>query len=918
MKYIFIVIFLGIGLVVNAQSFELNGQIYSDKGTPLIYSSVVLLNPVDSTLVAFGITNKSGEYSIKNIKEGEYLLQASFLGFKTHYQSIQIPVDDNVLAGIVLQTKSENLGEVEVSGEYIPLAIKKDTVEYNAKAFKLKPDAVAEDLLKKLPGVEVDRAGNIKAMGEDVNKLFVDGKEFFGNDPKVATKNVPANALDKVQIYDRKSEEAMFTGIDDGSRQKALNLQLKEDKKNALFGDVMAGGGSNERWQGSAKAYRFNDKIQLAALGMANNVNQFGFSFNDYMNFSGGIGKMIHGGGSAKISITSDGSFPINFGESISGLNTSGAGGANFSFSKHKHNRTFISYLGSGTEKKLLENTKSWNFQKENNFYQEQDLDETDKNQSHRFNFGVRKRIDSTQNILLDGNVNLGSGNNHRIAVSESSGNMNLINRQKYVSDNETGRLSGNARGSYTKIFSKGKSNLSAGGNVYFSKNISKNEITTETKYFENDALIPIHVNQDDNNEMMRFSLNVAYTRSFGKGFYFTSKIETGNSTEDLDRLDEEISKPDFSALKKEDNLFLKHYTYLRPEINLKKTNDKRTLALTLRLESGKLGNDLNGNPLNEKKYLFFVPSFMYQYEFQTGRRLMLYYNSSVITPAITQLLPIRNERNPLSVYYGNPDLKPEHSHRFNTHYILFDQFSFTSLMASLNANYTKNKINWDRSVDQNLAITNTLQNFDYDYNVSGNIDFSTPIRKLGIKIHFNADETLNRGLNMINKVENEYTNLIHRLSFSVDNRKKEKWDANTGIAVTLSNSRYSVQKELDNNYFDLSWFADLRFTPGDSWNFEVNTDITNYTDKSFNEDFSIPLLGAEINHYFLKNKRGTLTLKGFDLLNKNQLVKRFGELNYLREIRSNSIGRFVMLSFTYRLNKFGKSPGGIDIKMKK
>lgn len=917
MKFFITAVFLSVAWLGFGQSYPLTGDVYGDDGSAAIYSSVVLLNPADSTMQAFGITNKDGKYDIKNIKKGEYLLQVAFLGSETHYQKISIPVEGNKLGTIVLKTKSVAVGEVQISGEYVPIAINKDTVEYNANAFRLKPDAVTEDLLKKLPGVEVDRAGNIKAMGEDVQKLFVDGKEFFGSDPKVATKNVPADAVDKVQVYDRKSEQAMFSGIDDGSREKAINLKLKEDKKDALFGDVMAGGGTGEHWQGSAKAYRFTDKVQVAALGMGNNVNQYGFSFNDYMNFSGGVGKMIHGGGSARINISSDGSFPINFGESISGLNTSGAGGVNFSYSKNKNDRTFISYLGSGSEKNLEETTKSWNYADNDNYFQNQDLEETDRNQTHRINLGMRKRIDTTQNILIDGNFSLGNGSNSRLSMLESLTNDILINTLKNQTSNNSNRISGSANGSYTKILNHGKSNFSAGGSFSLSKALTKNDINTETSFLETGGLYsPLHNRQDNKDENFRFSINTTFTQKLGKGIYLTPELSTGRTTEGLNRTDEEISKPNFSALLNVENDFQKIYSWFRPKLGLKKTTDKKTFAVTLQLETGKLENSLNEKETG-KNYIYFIPSVLYQYEFQTGRRIVAYYNSSVNTPNVSQLLPIENSINPLSVYSGNPDLKPEYSHQFNSHYILFDQFSFTSLMVNFSGTYTKDKINWDRTFDNQLAMRNTLKNFDYDYNLRGNIDFSTPIRSLGMKIHLNLEESWNRGLNLINQAENEYTNLSHRASFSIDNRKKEKWDVSTGLAVTLTDSKYSLQKSLDNKYFDMSWYSELRFTPNDGWNFEVSSDITSYTDKSFGESLNVPLLGAEINRYFLKNKRGTLALKGFDLLNQNQIVKRFSELNYLREIRSNSIGRFVMLSFTYRLNKFGKD-SGIDIQIKK
>ncbi len=406
-KLFFTLLLAFTALLATAQTYPLTGEVVTPEGTPLPYATVVLLNPADSVMQAFGITNREGHFDIKNIRKGDYLLQVAFLGYKTFYKQVTIPLPGNTTGRIPLETRPVEVDEVRVTGEYVPLAFRGDTTEYNAAAFRVKPGAPAEELLKKLPGVEVDRAGNIKAMGEDVKKVMVDGKEFFGNDPKVATKNVPADALEKVQIYDRKSEETMFTGIYDGAREKTINLELKEDKKNGVFGSVTAGGGSGDHWLGNGRAYRFTSKTQAAVLGMANNVNQYGFSFDDYMNFSGGLASMVHGGGSAQIRITSDGSFPINFGQPIAGLNTSGAGGANFSYSKSTTDRAFISYLGTGTRQELLRNTTTRNFTEANPFLQTEALDETGKTTAHRVNFGLRTRLDSAQNLVLDGNISL-------------------------------------------------------------------------------------------------------------------------------------------------------------------------------------------------------------------------------------------------------------------------------------------------------------------------------------------------------------------------------------------------------------------------------------------------------------------------------------------------------------------------------
>ena len=485
-KYLLILFcFCSTFFIAVSQTHSLTGNVMGDDGKPLVYASVLMLNPADSTLQYFGITNTEGGFDIKNIKENNYLLQVSFIGFQTIYRKIAIPPKEgNNMGTILMMSKPVDVGEVKVVGDRVPLMIKKDTVEYNAAAFKLKTDAVTEDLLKKLPGIEVDRAGNIKAMGEDVKKLMVDGKEFFGSDPKVATKNIPARAIDKVQVYDRKSEESMFTGINDGSREKTINLKLQEDQKNALFGDVTAGGGTNDRYLGSAKVYRFNDKIQFAGLGMVNNVNQFGFSMNDYLNFSGGLGSMMSTGGSMAIRITSDGSFPVNFGQPVSGLNTSGAGGLNFSHSKGQNNRFFISYLGNGSEKELVQSTKSENFLEESSFLQNEHLDQLQRNGTHRVNFGWRNRIDTTQNLNIDGNVAIMNGTDDRSMVTDNSTGNQVVNRLISSLQDKSDRFSGSVNGSYINKIVPGKTLVEVSGNGSFSSGNSNSDFVNSTTYF--------------------------------------------------------------------------------------------------------------------------------------------------------------------------------------------------------------------------------------------------------------------------------------------------------------------------------------------------------------------------------------------------------------------------------------------------
>lgn len=921
MRQIILFIFLsGISIKALPQGSQVKGTVTDDSGSPIGYAPVVLLYPADSTMAFFGVTKDNGFFEIKGIKAGNYLLQVSFLGHQTVFKPIAVPVPGGEDIGTVtMKSTPVNLGEVVVEDEYIPLRFKTDTIEYNTAAFATKPDAVVEDLLKKLPGLDVDRAGNIKAMGEDIKKVLVDGKEFFGSDPKMATRNVPADALRKVQVYDKRSDESEFTGIDDGTRDKTLNLLLKEDKKNAIFGELFGGGSNDAHYQASGKLYKFSKKNQFAALGMLNNINQFGFSFKDYIDFSGGIqGLGAHGGG-VQIKIPSGGgsSFPINFGQPVSGLSTSGAGGLNFSNEFKKDSRIFMSYIANGSDRDLIQSTSSRNFTNASAFSQEDNLDENKLDLAQRLNFGLRNRIDSTQNIIINGSASMSYGKTRRKLNTSVFSDDAKKSRLESLGNDNAKRFSGNISGSYIKLIDRGKTVFKLLSDASFLRNLGSSFWNNQTSYFNPDSYVTSSQYQDNKNGLYDFSATSSLTRSLGNSFYIEPDLNGGFQNEILNR----IQGNQITTDEKIDSLspsFTRQYRWLKPEIKLIRNTDKVQFTLSARMEAGSTINSLDSDkPVNEK-FIFFTPGLSWEYEYKTGRRVRLYYETGVNVPSINQLLPTINISNPLALSRGNRFLKPELSNNLSVNWWIFDQFSFTSFITGINATYVNDKINWDRTIDENLNQSMTLVNVPSDYRIQSSSDFSTPIRKLGIKINTNLEETWNRGLSYVNKIENINTNLSHRISLSVENRKKTKWDVIAGGAFQMTDARFSIQESLNNRYLDFSYFAEVRFNPNKKWNFQVTTDVTNYSSRSFSQSVVIPLTGVEISHYFLKNNRGSLTFQGIDLLNRNTGIERTSDLNFIREQRSNMLGRLLMITFRYRLNKFGETPGGFDIKVNK
>lgn len=915
MRTVIVIAFLALGVAAYGQNVQLKGEVLDEKGQPLTSVAAVLLNPADSTLLYFGISGKDGRFEITNIKRGTYVLQVSFVGYTTIYKNLTFPLSlGEDLGSMVMVPKIVNMSEVLVTGERIPIRLKKDTIEYDAKAFKVKTDGVAEDLIKKLPGLEVDRAGNIKAMGEDVKNVLVDGKEFFGNDPKVATRNLPADAINKVQLFDKPTDESKFTGIDDGVRNQTLNLVLDQNKKKGVFGDVMAGAGTGDHFQANGKVYRFTEKSQFAALGMFNNINQFGFSIGDFINFSGGISALS--GGSGRVVLGSESSFPVNFGQPVYGSGSNGAAGLNYSYSPSKDNRFFVSYLGNGSSRNLSESSTTKYFTPDGSYITNELKNEIKRDTAHRVNFGVRRLIGLRQNLIVNGGISYNSASNPMSSTSESFANDVQANSNERTSEPITSRLSGNVDASYLWKINEGKTifRLSGSGNYSGGRSDTRFRNTTE-------FLNPYDIQNTNQFYNLRsvganYSGSVSVTQKISKQSFIDLGLKGGYSSEDLVRRQGDIG----SGMLPIDTLspdFGKSEKFLQPGLAWKLSTNKSQLTLGLTASAGEYNSILNSDAGNRQNYFFLNPRLSWEYEYRTGRRLMFDYSTSVNTPTASQLLPVVVNINSLSLFSGNRDLRPEYVHNARAMWMLFDQFSFTTLITGANVRYTKDKINYSRIVDSNLGQQISLLNVRDDWDADANVDFSTPIKPLGIKVNLALSEDYNRGISLINKTENINTSFIHRISLTFDNSKKDKWDIETGGAVNITDSKYSVQKSLNNIYQDFSWFSEISYTPGVHFNFRASADITSYTAKTFNEAQLIPLLGAEVSYYFLKNQRGVLTLGGVDLLNRNKGIERMSELNTLVERRSDIIGRYVMLSFKYRLNKMGNGKGGIDIKVK-
>jgi outer membrane receptor protein involved in Fe transport len=891
----------------------LRGSVSDTSGTPIPYTTVSLLKPEDSTLAFFGIVNAEGNFEIKNVAADKYLLQAGFMGFKTYYHQLTVPVANEHVGRIVLKSLAKELAEVEISTEKIPLLIKKDTIEYNAGAFKTRPDASTEELLKKLPGIEVDRAGNIKAQGEGVNKVLVDGKEFFGDDPKVATKNLPADAIKKVQVFDKKSDAAEFTGFDDGSRERTINLMLKDGKKSGYFGDMQAGVGTNERYKLNAKLYKFTKKTQFAALGLLNNINEAGFSVQDYINFSGGIRNLLSGG--ADNLGRSFANAPVDFGRPVTGQITSGAAGLNYSYEYGKNRRVALSYLGNGSDKKLDQQSYVQNFTNTETFVRNSNEKEIERNYAHRLTANWRDDLDSSQQVTLYANAGLTESRESSEGLSKSLVRDVVLNQLDSRNTSRGNGVSANGRTSYLKRLDGNLSVLKASGTASYTKDVSKTQWQNLTSFFGGQMILDNqfqNVTQDDQN----YTGTLSSIYNLKKGFYLEPEVTAGLDNEHLIRRQgpqnneavyiDSIS-PDFQRM----------YQFIRPELSLRRAQQKVRYGLSVAYERGLLTPEMVGTTYATRSFGYLLPAIDWENNYSMGKRLNFSYNSSVNAPSARQLLPVPNITSPLSRSYGNINLRPEYAHTARFGWLWFDQFSFTSLFTSLGGTYTKDKINTSRIIYPNLSEERTLVNVSDDYRVNAGVSYNTPVRKLGITFNASLDESMNKGINLVNSVSNQNTTWTHGLKLGVGNRKKDKFDIEVGVSGSSSDARYSIDRNLNNVFFSLTGFTEMSYRPNDHWYFGVTADVTQYNARSFKEAIVVPLLKSQVSYYFMKFNRGVLTMEGFDLLNQNKSIQRISELNYLSEVRSNVIGQYFMLSFKYRLSKAGKDPNVLDINVR-
>jgi hypothetical protein len=883
-------------------------------------ATITILDAKDSSLVSFARSDKSGNFTIKGLDIAKYRLLVTHVGYRNINKNFIVSNEAKEidLGYLPISTKSDLLGEVTVVQEVPPVSIRNDTLEYNAGSFKTKPNAVVEDLLKKLPGVQVDKDGTVRSQGEKVQKVLVDGKPFFGNDPKIATKNLPADAVDKVQVFDKKSDQSAFTGFDDGNSQKTINLTLKPEKKNGLFGKASAGAGDKERYQGNFNINKFSGEQQLSAIGMANNTNKQGFSFQDILNFTGGM-QGLNGGRGGGLQ-QAESAIPIQgLMENNQAITTTTAAGINYNDTWNKKTEFNSSYFYNRTEDEGLKKTTRQYLLPTQSYTQTQDAQTEKLNQNHRLNLSADHKIDSFNTIKFSSYVtwqqsesnaatqynavtakgqmmNDGISNSYAVANGYNWNN-NVLYRHRFAAKGRT--LSAN--------ISFGLNNGDIDGSLK-----SLNRFYENGLQHESDTIDQVY---NQVNKGYNYGAVISYTEPLSKksllefNYNFNlTQSESGKETFDMDPLSGKYLIPNVYLTNDFDNNYSTH----RETMSWRFQDKKYTATVGTAMQQSLLKSDftiLAKDSVIRNSYVNFLPNARLQYNINRYRNIRLNYFTFTQQPSVLQLQPVPDNSDPLNIKIGNPTLDQEYRHNLQLNYVTFDPFQRTSFFTMLGMSATTNKIvNYDRIDSTGVRITMPV-NVNGVYNVNGNIAWAFPVKFIKSSLNLNTTIRYDHNINFVNQQKNGIDNWTVSQSADLNFVHKEQLDITAGASLDYTSARYSLQPSLNTHYWLQEYRLDANiYLPK---GFSIENDIS-YTHRTgygdgFNQD--AVLWNAGMAKQIFKSKKGQIRLQMMDILNQNIGISRTTNQNYIEDVAYKVLNRYWLLSFTYNISRFaGKS----------
>lgn len=893
-----------------------------DTKEPLLEAAVKLVTANDSSFVAGTTTDIDGKFSLTGVKAGKYLLTVSYIGYADLEKPVTVGSSNLRLGVLSLKEASHMLGEVSVVAVKTPIKVMEDTVEYNADSYHTQPNAVVEDLLKRLPGVEVGTDGSITANGKTISKFLVNGKEFFSDDPQVASKNLPANLVDKLQVVDRKSDMARLTGVDDGEDETVINLTFKKGMDQGWFGTAEGGYGTDDRYMGSFNVNRFWNGNQITLLGNFNNTNQIGFT-------------------------DSNGSRFRRFGGN-NGITESRALGLNFNVGKEEIIRVGGDIMWSNTDAKTITKQERQYLFEDYSTYSKIDKAVRDRGNNFRGDFRVLWKPDSFNTLEFRPNFSLNfNKSNDNEVTSYFNSSMDK------VSDNT-------ARG-----YSKGDS-YEFGGRLIYSHNFKRHRgrsfsisgqyrysNVTETGTSINDFIRYIMEEDPDNTEdsselLNQYSDNHTWSNRVMGQFTWTEplgNVANGNfltfsyrmnyrwnnadklvydipDDYEYDIMPPVILNPDGTFTTEEpnpdySNRYRNNSFNQNIRLGYKKVTKNANMEVGLALVPQMTKSIyLDNSAKNIDRWVWnYSPFLRYRYKFGKRSSIQLNYRGNSSQPSMAQLQPVADISNPTNIIQGNPNLDPSFSHSINIRFQDFNMDSQRSLMLMGDFQITQNSIISKSTYFDDGKRQTTYVNVNGVWNGRLMNMFSMPLRnkKWSVSNHVFVNANHNIGFN--NGLRNT------SLSFQINESpgitfRPDHFELELRPRYSVQTTHNSVQKNANQTVHSYGGrFDGTYYTP---WGLTLQSDI-NYSATSgyaAGYDTRTWMWNATISQQFLRNKALTLSVKAYDLLNQRKNIRRNVTANYIDDTRYNALTRYFMVTLSYRFNTFGKgnepsAPGG-------
>jgi hypothetical protein len=962
-KLIFTVFVLFSSISLYAQNTVIRGIVIdSSSKSPIPGVRAALLKDGESKPVAGGVSERSGIFFIKNVSPGTYTLSVQSIGYAKYAKAISIPAGkDTVKIGTIRLGESGYLtDEVEVTAVATRIEMKGDTTEFTADSYKTDKNASAEDLVRKLPGMEVDASGSVKSQGEQVRRVLVDGKPFFGNDPAAALKNLPAEVIDKVQTFDAMSDQSAFTRFDDGDRTKTLNIVMKADKKNGQFGKLYAGYGTDDRYTGGGTINIFNKDSRISIIGMSNNINQQNFSIQDILGVMGGggnpmmqrMGSMMRAfsgnmggmGGRGSRWMTGGGVSDFMVGQS-DGITQSHGLGVNYTDSWAKGLSVTSSYFLNYSDNSATQDVNRLYFiddtTTQNNF-------QTNNNSSltgnHRFNVRMDWTIDSMNSISIEPRLTLQSTErdyiSENITLTESSIPINSSNTS---TNTENTGYNGSLDMSYRHRFEtegrtfSASARLSGNNNIGSGKNNAVNEFFRTLNQSVSDTLRQDMPTEGDG---YNASTNLSFTENLHKDgqLQLSYNYAINQSTNDKKIFDYNVITGEYSALNSLlSNNALTTYATQRPGLMYKyNLSQSSNLSLGVDYQIAQLTVDQSfPTAFNSTKTFYNVlPNLSYQMRDGMSSNARLSYRVSTQQPSLSQLQDVVDNTDPVRLNAGNSALVQELNHEIRGNYGTFSMMSGRAFFTMASLTMIDDKLSTesfiatkDTMLPGNILLRNGAQltrpiNISGAFNASTFITYTFPVEPFsGFKLNVNSNlgGFFSRTPSLINGFRNDADNLAITPSLALVSNISSDLDFSISWRTAYTIVQNSIRKELDNNFAIHTMFARFNwiflggFVLSGDFNYTINDGLQGDLNRT------IPLLSLGIGKRFLDDN-AEVKLSVYDALNQNQSINRAVQANYIEDSRTNVLQRYFLLNFTYNLRAFGTPPptppGGGMFKM--